>query len=70
MKHLCVLNQPRVSKGVTELLPLKAEPGHTYYIRIRNWTWVGNYMEVAETNEGQGTYMVSVSPLAQSKAKK
>lgn len=70
VRHLCVLNQPLVSQDVTELLPLKAEPGHTYYIRIRNHTWQGNYMEVGEVNEDQGAYMVSISPLARATAKK
>lgn len=70
IRHLCVLNQPRISSKVTELLQLRVEPGRTYYIRVRNLTWHGSYMELGETNEDQGAYMVSASPMARAEAKK
>ena len=69
--YLCVQPQGLFGNGkVTELLHFTAAPGHVYYFRIRNYTWITHSLTFHRAESNQVLYMIYSSPQSISKPHK
>lgn len=72
LHDLCVNAQSHTAElaRVTELRQFTAEPGRTYFFRVRDLLWKIPMLIVEPIDQDQAEYMMAISPVAISKGTK
>ncbi|RXS98036.1 hypothetical protein [Silvibacterium dinghuense] len=67
--HACISSQDHLLSPVTELIHFNAEPGKTYYFRIRNFMWQTRRYELQPADSDQANLMIGKFAYSASTAK-